>query len=64
MTFGSRLPEQMQGEEQFHQPQMFVRMSRAASWRFQFQDDMVKMEKEKAAKPQEKSKPAPDRDSL
>jgi len=27
-------------------------------------DDMVKKMEEKAAKPQEKSKPAPDRDSL
>jgi hypothetical protein len=56
--------EQMQKfEEQFHQPQMFVRMGRSIM-AIPVPDDMVKKMEEKAAKPQEKSKPAPDWDSL
>ncbi|MEI3077257.1 MAG: hypothetical protein V8T17_08710 [Oscillospiraceae bacterium] len=50
-------------EEQFHQPQMFVRMGRSIM-AIPVPDDMVKKMEEKAAKPQEKSKPAPGRDSL
>ena len=62
--FGSLTSEQMQKfEEQFHQPQMFVRMGRSIM-AIQVPDDMVKKMEEKAAKPQEKSKPAPGRDSL
>ena len=62
--FGSLTSEQMQKfEEQFHQPQMFVRMGRSIM-AIPVPDDMVKKIEEKAAKPQEKSKPAPDRDSL
>ena len=62
--FGSLTSEQMQKfEEQFHQPQMFVRMGRSIM-AIPVPDDMVKKMEEKAAKPQEKSKPAPDRDSL
>ena len=60
--FGSLTSEQMQKfEEQFHQPQMFVRMGSIMA--IPVPDDMVKKMEEKAAKPQEKSKPAPDRDS-
>ena len=62
--FGSLTSEQMQKfEEQFHQPQMFVRMGRSIM-AIPVPDDMVKKMEEKAVKPQEKSKPAPDRDSL
>ena len=62
--FGSLTSEQMQKfEEQFNQPQMFVRMGRSIM-AIPVPDDMVKKMEEKAAKPQEKSKPAPDRDSL
>ena len=62
--FGSLTSEQMQKfEEQFHQPQMFVRMGRSIM-AIPVPDDMVKKIEEKAAKRQEKSKPAPDRDSL
>lgn len=62
--FGSLTSEQMQKfEEQFHQPQMFVRMGRSIM-AIPVPDDMVKKMEEKAAKPLEKSKPAPDRDSL
>ncbi len=62
--FGSLTSEQIQKfEEQFHQPQMFVRMGRSIM-AIPVPDDMVKKMEEKAAKPQEKSKPAPDRDSL
>ena len=62
--FGSLTLEQMQKfEEQFHQPQMFVRMGRSIM-AIPVPDDMVKKMEEKAAKSQEKSKPAPDRDSL
>lgn len=62
--FGSLTSEQMQKfEERFHQPQMFVRMGRSIM-AIQVPDDMVKKMEEKAAKPQEKSKPAPGRDSL
>lgn len=62
--FGSLTLEQMQKfEEQFHQPQMFVRMARSIM-AIPVPDDMVKKMEEKAAKPQEKSKPTPDRDSL
>jgi len=62
--FGSLTSEQMQKfEEQFHQPQMFVRMGRSIM-AIPVPDDMVKKMEEKAEKPQEKSKPAPDRDSL
>ncbi len=62
--FGSLTSEQMQKfEEQFHQPQMFVRMGRSIM-AIPVPDDMVKKMEEKVAKPQEKSKPAPDRDSL
>ena len=62
--FGSLTSEQMQKfEEKFHQPQMFVRMGRSIM-AIQVPDDMVKKMEEKAAKPQEKSKPAPGRDSL
>ena len=43
--------------------QMFVRMGRSIM-AIPVPDDMVKKMEEKAAKPQEKSKPAPDRDSL
>ena len=55
--------EMQKFEEQFHQPQMFVRMGRSIM-AIPVPDDMVKKMEEKAAKPQEKSKPAPDRDSL
>ena len=62
--FGSLTSEQMQKfEEQFNQPQMFVRMGRSIM-AIPVPDDMVKKMEEKAVKPQEKSKPAPDRDSL
>ena len=62
--FGSLTSEQMQKfEEQFHQPQMFVRMGRSIM-AIPVPDDMVKKMEEKAAKSQKKSKPAPDRDSL
>ena len=62
--FGSLTSEQMQKfEEQFHQPQMFVRMGHSIM-AIPVPDDMVKKMEEKAAKPLEKSKPAPDRDSL
>lgn len=62
--FGSLTSEQMQKfEEHFHQPQMFVRMGRSIM-AIPVPDDMVKKMEEKAAKSQEKSKPAPDRDSL
>ena len=62
--FGSLTSEQMQKfEEKFHQPQMFVRMGRSIM-AIPVPDDMVKKMEEKAAKHQEKSKPAPDRDSL
>lgn len=62
--FGSLTSEQMQKfEEKFHQPQMFVRMGRSIM-AIPVPDDMVKKMEKKAAKPQEKSKPAPDRDSL
>lgn len=62
--FGSLTSEQMQKfEEKFHQPQMFVRMGRSIM-AIPVPDDMVKKMEEKAAKPQEKSKPAPDWDSL
>ena len=62
--FGSLTSEQMQKfEEQFHQPQMFVRMGRSIR-AIPVPDDMVKKMEEKAAKSQEKSKAAPDRDSL
>ena len=62
--FGSLTSEQMQKfEELFHQPQMFVRMGRSIM-AILVPDDMVKKMEEKAVKPQEKSKPAPDRDSL
>lgn len=62
--FGSLTSEQMQKfEEQFHQPQMFVRMGRSIM-AIPVPNDMVKKMEEKAAKSQEKSKPAPDRDSL
>ena len=62
--FGSLTSEQMQKfEEKFHQPQMFVRMGRSIM-AIPVPDDMVKKMEEKAAKSQEKSKPAPDRDSL
>ena len=62
--FGSLTSEQMQKfEEKFHQPQMFVRMGRSIM-AISVPDDMVKKMEEKAAKSQEKSKPAPDRDSL
>lgn len=62
--FGSLTSEQMQKfEEKFHQPQMFVRMGRSIM-AIPVPDDMVKKMEEKAAKPQEKSKPASDRDSL
>ena len=62
--FGSLTSEQMQKfEEKFHQPQMFVRMGRSIM-AIQVPDDMVKKMEEKAAKPQEKSKPAQGRDSL
>ena len=62
--FGSLTSEQMQKfEEQFHQPQMFVRMGHSIM-AIPVPDDMLKKMEEKAAKPQEKSKPAPDRDSL
>ena len=62
--FGSLTSEQMQKfEEQFQQPQMFVRMGRSIM-AIPVPDDMVKKMEEKAAKSQEKSKPAPDRDSL
>lgn len=62
--FGSLTSEQMQKfEEKFHQPQMFVRMGRSIM-AIPVPDDMVKKMEEKATKPQEKSKPAPDRDSL
>lgn len=62
--FGSLTSEQMQKfEELFHQPQMFVRMGRSIM-AIPVPDDMVKKMEEKAAKPQEKSKPVPDRDSL
>lgn len=62
--FGSLTSEQMQKfEEKFHQPQMFVRMGRSIM-AIPVPDDMVKKMEEKAEKPQEKSKPAPDRDSL
>ena len=62
--FGSLTSEQMQKfEELFHQPQMFVRMGRSIM-AIPVPDDMVKKMEEKAVKPQEKSKPAPDRDSL
>lgn len=62
--FGSLTSEQMQKfEEKFHQPQMFVRMGRSIM-AIPVPDDMVKKMEEKAAKPQEKSKPAPGRDSL
>ena len=62
--FGSLTSEQMQKfEEQFNQPQMFVRMGRSIM-AIPVPDDMVKKMEEKAAKSQEKSKPAPDRDSL
>ena len=62
--FGSLTSEQMQKfEEQFLQPQMFVRMGRSIM-AIPVPDDMVKKMEEKAAKSQEKSKPAPDRDSL
>ena len=62
--FGSLTSEQMQKfEEQFHQPQMFVRMGRSIM-AIPVPDDMVKKMEEKAAKPQEKSKLAPDLDSL
>ena len=62
--FSSLTSEQMQKfEEQFHQPQMFVRMGRSIM-AIPVPDDMVKKMEEKAAKPQEKSKPAQDRDSL
>lgn len=62
--FGSLTSEQMQKfEEKFHQPQMFVRMGRSIM-AIPVPDDMVKKMEEKAAKPQEKSKPVPDRDSL
>ncbi len=44
-------------------PQMFVRMGRSIM-AIPVPDDMMKKMEEKAAKPQEKSKPAPDRDSL
>ena len=62
--FGSLTSEQMQKfEEQFNQPQMFVRMGRSIM-AIPVPDDMVKKMEGKAAKPQEKSKPTPDRDSL
>lgn len=62
--FGSLTSEQMQKfEEQFYQPQMFVRMGRSIM-AIPVPDDMVKKMEEKAAKPQEKGKPAPDRDGL
>ena len=62
--FGSLTSEQMQKfEEKFHQPQMFVRMGRSIM-AIPVPDDMVKKMEEKAAKPQEKRKHAPDRDSL
>ena len=62
--FGSLTSEQMQKfEEKFHQPQMFVRMGRSIM-AIPVPDDMVKKMEEKAAKPQEKSKLAPDLDSL
>ena len=62
--FGSLTSEQMQKfEERFHQPQMFVRMGRSIM-AIPVPDDMVKKMEEKAAKSPEKSKPAPDRDSL
>ena len=62
--FGSLTSEQMQKfEEKFHQPQMFVRMGRSIM-AIPVPDDMVKKMEEKAAKSPEKSKPAPDRDSL
>lgn len=62
--FGSLTSEQMQKfEKQFHQPQMFVRMGHSIM-AIPVPDDMVKKMEEKAAKTQEKSKPAPDRDSL
>ena len=62
--FGSLTSEQMQKfEEPLHQPQMFVRMGRSIM-AIPVPDDMVKKMEEKAAKSQEKSKPAPDRDSL
>lgn len=62
--FGSLTSEQMQKfEEKFHQPQMFVRMGRSIM-AIPVPDDMVKKMEEKAAKPQEKGKPAPDRDGL
>ena len=62
--FGSLTSEQMQKfEEPFQQPQMFVRMGRSIM-AIPVPDDMVKKMEEKAAKSQEKSKPAPDRDSL
>ena len=62
--FSSLTSEQMQKfEEQFHQPQMFVRMGRSIM-AIPVPDDMVKKMEEKAAKPQEKSKLAPDLDSL
>lgn len=55
--FGSLTSEQMQKfEEKFHQPQMFVRMGRSIM-AIPVPDDMVKKMEEKAAKPQEKSKP-------
>lgn len=63
-NFSSLTSEQMQKfEEQFHQPQMFVRMGRSIM-AIPVPDDMVKKMEEKAAKPQEKSKLAPDLDSL
>ena len=62
--FGSLTSEQMQKfEEKFHQPQMFVRMGRSIM-AIPVPDDMVKKMEEKAAKTQEKRKPAPDLYSL
>ena len=62
--FGSLSPELMEKfEKHFHQPEMFVRMGRSIM-AIPVPDDMVKKMEEKAAKAQEKSKPAPNRDSL
>lgn len=53
--FGSLTSEQMQKfEEQFHQPQMFVRMGRSIM-AIPVPDDMVKKMEEKAAKSQERA---------
>ena len=61
--FGSLTSEQMQKLRNSSISQMFVRMGRSIM-AIPVPDDMVKKMEEKAAKPQEKSKPAPDRDSL